>query len=192
MNTAALIKHFQNRSLLICILEARNIIEELTFQLEKQKDCETYTQEENEEKHLEKQLVEHEIYYYETCIYHTQQNYKDDPQSSTGYSLKIPYTEDQLTKMDHLEMKVNGIEVVVCQLVGGLFNREKQSNIMHDCLSYLSGKEPLFNDVNESSDPTTRQGDANEEEIRLLKQQVFKLEGTVKALIQLISDKCLL
>ena len=37
--------------------------------------------------------------------------------------------------------------------------------------------------------PTTRQGDKNEKEIRLLKRQVSKLEDTVSLLVRIIRDQ---
>jgi len=93
------------------------------------------------------------------------------------------------TKMNELDKKINGVENVVYQLLGGLFNHETQFRIIDCHKAVLNGIEPSSSIGNQSIYPTTRQGDVNEEEIKLLKQQVSKLEGTVNVLIQLLSEK---
>ena len=205
MNTASLVKHYHNPSLFICIAEAREIIEDLTTDLKlcksyHRRDPKTVTQEEKEEE----DKIQHEIYYYETTIFGVQQTYKDDPNSCYGYSQKDRTPEPSVTDsdsdeeempapiVDPLEKKINAIEGVVYQLLGGLFNQRTQSSIIDNHLAYLNGSNPSSSgnqDEYESPFPTTRQGDANEFEIQLLKQQVAKLEGTVNVLIQLLSEK---
>ena len=76
------------------------------------------------------------------------------------------------------------------QLLGGLFNQSTQSEMIDSHISSLKGTRYLGNGVNgDAIWPTTRQGDRNEEEIRLLKQQVSKLEGTVEMLVRLLTEK---
>jgi hypothetical protein len=204
MNTASLIKHYHNPSLFICIAEAREIIEDRTTDLRLCKSYhrrhpESVTQQEKEEE----DNINHEIYYYETTIFRTQQTYQDDPTSCYGYSLRRRTPEPSVTDsdsnndeeempapiVDPLEKKINAIEGVVYQLIGGLFNQRTQIDVIDNHLAYLSGTTPSSSESEQSAFPTTRQGDANEFEIQLLKQQVAKLEGTVNVLIQLLSEK---
>jgi DNA-directed RNA polymerase specialized sigma subunit len=82
-----------------------------------------------------------------------------------------------------------------------MFNHETQSNVLDFHLKTLSGKKNTNTDSdsdsdsddeefsNESAWPTTRQGDQNEEDIRLLKQQVLKLEETNNYLIRVIKEQ---
>jgi hypothetical protein len=93
-------------------------------------------------------------------------------------------------KIDDLEKKLDGVENVVYQLLGGLFNQRTQSDMIESHLCRLRGNE-YPGEVNKDTSiwPTTRQGDKNEEEIQLLKHQVSKLEGTVQILIQLLAEK---
>jgi hypothetical protein len=98
--------------------------------------------------------------------------------------------EEPESKINSLEKKLDGVENVVYQLLGGLFNQETQSNMidLHQCC--LRGSEYQGEiDKDTSIWPTTRQGDQHEEEIRLLKQQVSKLEGTVEMLVRLLAEK---
>jgi hypothetical protein len=190
MNTAALIKHYNNPSLLICIIEAKEIIEKLEATIKNKTEYYGFC--------LDQQKIQDEMYYYELAIFRAQQIYKDDTQSSRGYSLR-PRTpsvsdsddedEEPSKKMDELEKKINGVDNVVYQLIGGLYNQTTQSNMIDYHLYSLNGvKYP--NKIDEDTIwPTTRQGDANEKDIKLLKQQVFKLEETVSVLMQLLSEK---
>jgi hypothetical protein len=189
MNTAALIKHYNNPSLHICIVEAKERIENLEAKFKR--GC----------GNLKPQYIQDEIHYYESAIFRAQQIYKDDSQSLYGYSLRprtpsissISDSEEEAhpvsEKNDELEDKINRIEEVVYQLIGGLFNHETQFGIIDSHNACLFGRKPSSSIDNQSVYPTTRQGDANEEEIRLLKQQVSKLEGTVNVLIQLLQKK---
>ena len=206
LDKAALIKHYHNPSIFISIIEARKIIQDLDEDLKfiryyLKNQIETFTEKEKEQKQEKEFNTQHEIYYYKTSIFSTQKAYKDDTQSIYGYSLR-PGTpsvsdsdsEDEVeeppTKIGSLEKKLDGVENVVYQLLGGLFNQSTQSNMIDSHLSCLRGSEYLGDEIDEDKIwPTTRQGDKNEEEIRLLKQQVSKLEGTVQILIQLLSEK---
>jgi hypothetical protein len=193
LDRAALIKNYHNPSLFICILEAREFIENLESSIK------------NKKKHygfcFNQQQIEDEIHYYKTAIFRARQTYKEDAQSLYGYSLR-PRTpsvsdsdsedevEEPSAKMDELEKKIDNVENVVYQLLGGLFNQTTQSNIIDSHLCDLRGTRFLGAGINEESIwPTTRQGDQNEEEIRLLKQQVSKLEGTVEMLVRIIKDQ---
>jgi hypothetical protein len=204
LNRGALIKDYHNPSILVSIIEAKEFIEDLLREFNNHKDYykrreETFTQEEKEEKCSELENIQHEIYYYETSIFRTQQAYKEDPESIYGYSLR-PRTpsvsdsdsdqEEPPTKIESLEKKLDGVENVVYQLLGGLFNQDTQSNVidLHQCC--LRGTNYLGSEIDtEKIWPTTRQGDKHEEEIQLLKQQVSRLEGTVQILIQLLAEK---
>jgi hypothetical protein len=217
LNCAALIKHYHNPSLSISIVEARQIISDLNDDLKivryyLKNKIETFTEKEKEQQQEKEVDIQHEIYYYETSIFRTQQAYKNDPQSFYGYSLRARTpsvsdsdSEDEVeefpkppTKIDSLEKKLEGVENVVYQLLGGLFNQETQSSILDSHLCCLRGnehsgkinKDATSGEINEETIwPTTRQGDRNEEEIRILKQQVSKLEGTVEMLVRLLVEK---
>jgi len=93
-------------------------------------------------------------------------------------------------KIDDLEKKLDGVENVVYQLLGGLFNQRTQSDMIESHLCCLRGNE-YPGEVNKDTSiwPTTRQGDKNEEEIRLLKRQVSRLEDTVSLLVRIIRDQ---
>ena len=207
LNCAALIQHYHNPSLSIYIVESREIISDLNRDLKLisyylKNKIETFTEKEKEEQQEKEVNTQHEIYYYETSIFRIQQAYREDPESLYGYSIR-PRTpsvsdsdsEDEVeeepeTKIDSLEKKLDGVENVVYQLLGGLFNQSTQSEMIDSHISSLKGTRYLGNGVNgDAIWPTTRQGDRNEEEIRLLKQQVSKLEGTVEMLVRLLAEK---
>jgi hypothetical protein len=207
MNTAPLIKDYHTPSILVSIKEAKEFIEDLLKENNNNKvyytrHKATFTQEEEKEIILEIENIQDEIDYYETCISHIQQTYEDNPESRYGYSListnpsgdnkeeeEKEVVHPVSEKNDELEGKINRIEEVVYQLVGGLFNHETQFGIIDSHNACLFGRESSSSIGNQSVYPTTRQGDANEEEIRLLKLQVSKLEGTVNILMQLLSEK---
>ena len=132
MNTAPLIKHFQDPRF-ISIEEASTKIRHLNTNLQTiQSYCndheDTLTEKEQTQQQEKTKKIQYEIDYYKTCIFYAQQTYQDDEQNPSGYSL--------------IEKEV------------------------------------------------VRQSDATkDEEIRLLKQQVTKLEGTVRVLSQLLSEK---
>ena len=94
------------------------------------------------------------------------------------------------SKIDSLEKKLDGVGNVVYQLLGGLFNQETQSGMLNSHLCCLRGSEysdEFYEDT--SIWPTTRQGDKHEEEIKLLKQQVSRLEDTVALLVNVIKNQ---
>ena len=184
LDRAALIQNYHNPSLHISILEARTIISDLSDDL---KRTNTYF------RHFKHSLSkEEEIKYYETAILRTHQTYKEDPQRIYGYSLRprTPLDSDdkEEEKIDCLEKKINGVEHVVYQLIGGLYNQRTQSDIMDAHLCCLSGNKYRGTVDEDTIWPTTRQGDQHGEEIKLLKRQVSKLEDTVALLIRIIKE----
>jgi len=94
--------------------------------------------------------------------------------------------ELQAETIRDLEKKIDGVQDVVYQLLGGLFNQNSQSQILQDHLSQLFS-EPArvrsrFEDPDDSkwlNWPTTRQGDANEERIQQLKKEFNELADTL-------------
>jgi hypothetical protein len=97
--------------------------------------------------------------------------------------------EEPESRINDLEKKLDGVENVVYQLLGGLFNQETQSDIIDSHLCCLRGNEYAEKIDKDTIWPTTRQGDQHEEEIKLLKQQVSRLEGTVEMLVRLLAEK---
>jgi hypothetical protein len=93
------------------------------------------------------------------------------------------------SKIDSLEKKLDGVENVVYQLLGGIFNQSTQSNMLAAHLCCLRGSEYQGEIDEKTIWPTTRQGYQHEEEIKLLKQQVSKLEDTVALLINVIKTQ---
>ena len=93
------------------------------------------------------------------------------------------------SKIDSLEKKLDGVENVVYQLIGGLFNQETQSDMIESHLCCLRGNEYSGKIDEETIWPTTRQGDQHEKEIQLLKQQVSRLEDTVALLVNVIKTQ---
>lgn len=74
------------------------------------------------------------------------------------------------------QKKIDGIEQVVYQLVGGLFNPNTQSDLIDTHLGIMNIHNYKHNDANNNSKwgiwPTTRQGDSNEERIEKLEKNV--------------------
>lgn len=209
LDRADLIQHYHNPSLLISIVESREIISDLDRDLKLiryylKNKIETFTEKEKEEQQEKEVNTQHEIYYYETSIFRIQQGYREDPESLYGYSLR-PGTpsvsdsdsdsedeaevEEPPTKIDSLEKKLDGVENVVYQLLGGLFNQSTQYNMLNSHISCLRGTTCTSELEGQSIWPTTRQGDQNEHEIKILKQQVSRLEGTVEMLVRLLAEK---
>jgi hypothetical protein len=202
LDRAALIKNYHNPSLLICILEARTIMSDLTDNLKQSASYfRCFKHSLSKEQIQEEKEIQQEIEYYGTAIFRTQQAYKEDAQSLYGYSLR-PRTpsvsdsdsEDEVekepeTKIDSLEKKLKGVDNVVYQLIGGLFNQKTQSHMIDSHLYCLNGVKYTGKIDEDTIWPTTRQGYQNEEEIKLLKQQVSKLEGTVEMLVHIIKDQ---
>lgn len=163
MNTTNhVIKNYHDSSILLSVIEAREIIKNLTKELEDDIDDLG-------------DIIEHEIEYYERCIRLLPTSFKQEQEPSA--------------KINKLETKLMNVEQIMSQLIGGLFNHKKQSGVMNNHLAYLNGSKSSYSIGNESMHPTTRQGDANEEEIRFLKEKVVKLEETVNTLINLISER---
>jgi len=204
MNTALFIKHFQ-RSNLISIEEASKKIQDLNSNLQSIQTYfnhhrETFTEKEKQQQEEKSKQIHDELDYYKTSIFRVQQTYQDDEESPYGYSLRprTPSVSDSDSDQEEarpvaatnpLENKINGIEEVVYQLIGGLFNHETQFRVIRGHHACLNGTVFPSGFCDQSVYPTTRQGDAHEEEIRLLKKQVAKLEGTVSVLFQLLSEK---
>ena len=208
IDRAALIQHYHNPSLSISIIEAKEIIQDLERDLKGHRCyCKSpvriFTEKEKEQQQEKDVNIQHEICYYETSIFRTQQAYKDDAQSVYGYSLR-PRTpsvsdsdsEDEVdeepeSRIDILEKKISSVQDELYQIVGGIYNQQTQSNVIDNHLSQIyHGKTSVaIDEEKESIWPTTRQGDANEEEIKLLKQQVSRLEDTVAVLVRIIRDQ---
>lgn len=90
--------------------------------------------------------------------------------------------EEQAATIKAMEKKVDGLQHVVYQLLGGLFNQQTQQGILDSHLSIL------FNNINQDNEdidpeennwPTTRQGDENEKRIEALETQLL---GAIDAL----------
>jgi hypothetical protein len=203
MNTAPLIKHFQDHRCLISIVETSEKIQDLNSNLQSIQTYfnhhrETFTEKEKKQQQEKSKQIQDEIDYYKTSIFYAQQTYEDNEQSPYGYSLRVrtPSVSDSDSDEEKarpttnpLENKINRIEEVVYQLIGGLFNHETQFSVIRGHHACLNGTVNPGGFRDQSIYPTTRQGDANEKEIRLLKEQVAKLEGTVSVLFELLSKK---
>jgi hypothetical protein len=96
--------------------------------------------------------------------------------------------EEEDSRLDQLQEKLERVDNVVYQLLGGLFNHEIQNQQLDFHLRTLLGKKYTNTDsddaefLEETKWPTTRQGYQNEEEIRLLKEQVNLLKQQVSKL----------
>jgi len=81
--------------------------------------------------------------------------------------------EEQSKKIEHLERKLDATNNVVYQLLGGLFNKSEQHNILQYHLDVLDCF-PTNNFINDKSKwnicPTTRQGDDCEKRIESLEK----------------------
>lgn len=171
---------YQNSGLYFSLEEVRERIEDLTTQLKGSKYY--YRRIQNEE---EKEKQREEIFEIQDEIdFYNQQIYNKEIYNLTQKQ-DIEEKEPE-TKIDVLEKKINGVEGVVYQLLGGLFNQETQTNVLDSHLEYLKGNIYTGKIAEQSIFPTTRQGDQHEEEIRLLKQQVSRLEDTVSLLVRII------
>ena len=92
---------------------------------------------------------------------------------------------EQAQTIQELQKKLDGVQYVVYQLLGGLFNQSNQGEILKNHLSSLFS-EPRVRNRNEDPDnskwefwPTTRQGDENEEKIKCLQKEFLSLANTV-------------
>ncbi len=86
--------------------------------------------------------------------------------------------EKQSSQIKKLETKCKGLDEVVYQLIGGLFNQRTQSDTIDMHLNHLFGR-PNDNQKHIDSDviwPTTRQGDECMRRITELEEKIKKLE----------------
>ena len=208
-------ENYQNPGYSLSFKEVKDRIEELTTELRgsesyyRRRQLAVLTKEQREDILLENEIQD-EIDFYEAQIHGFRDNEEDeeDEEEEPYYHINdycdpylgresppIPMSEsDEVeepeTKIDSLEKKLGGVEDVVYQLLGGLFNQRTQSDILDSHLCSLRGTRYLGSGVNEDSIwPTTRQGDKHEEEIKLLKEQVSRLEDTLALLIRVIKDQ---
>ena len=171
---------YQNSGLYFSLEEVRERIEDLTTQLKGSKYYYRRLQNEEEKEKQREEIfeIQDEIDFYNQQIYN-----KEIYNLTQEQDIEEKKPE---TKIDVLEKKINGVEGVVYQLLGGLFNQETQINVLDSHLEYLKGNIYTGKIAEQSIFPTTRQGDQHEEEIRLLKQQVSRLEDTVSLLVRII------
>jgi hypothetical protein len=101
--------------------------------------------------------------------------------------------QEQADIIKKLEDKVDGIQQVVYQLIGGLFCPNTQEGIYAKHSNILFQNEPSLQIRNTSKDtskwgykPTTRQGDSNENRIELLESQ---MKSATKLLFILTGEK---
>lgn len=85
----------------------------------------------------------------------------------------------QAEEINSLKEKVDGMQRVIYQLLGGLFCQKTQTDTLDHLVSVLFEDRPYseyFTDTHPSgSNPTTRQGDENSERIARLESQIAKL-----------------
>jgi hypothetical protein len=79
-----------------------------------------------------------------------------------------------------LEEKIESLQSLLYQLVGGLFNQESQSEILNNYINqiYPNQNSVTFNKDKNSKwgfDPTTRQGDECEERLSVIESQLMKV-----------------
>jgi len=160
-------------------------------QLENDEQSENDDLEKNNQNCLE-HSINWEIYYYESAISNSKKEEEEEEDVS------INETDE---RMDALENKLSCVQDSVYQIICGIFNKDTQQNVLSDCINQLyeipSDKIPYMGEIYEESRyPTTRQGDKNEEEIKLLKQeveilkqQVSKLKEINHKLVNIIQDK---
>ena len=182
-----LIEEYYNDNVFISIDEAKLRISELSCSIRGNKSyyrCNPnillLTQKERYEILLERE-IQYEIDYYESQILKAE---KEEEEIVNETHLRI----------DCLEDKLDVVQNSVYQIIGGIFNQHTQKKIMDEHINELyqtpSDKIDYTGDsYKESIYPTTRQGDANEAEIKLLKQQVSKLEETVNMLLEILKAK---
>jgi chromosome segregation ATPase len=122
-------------------------------------------------------------------------------QTITNLSKKI---HEQKEQIEDLEKKFKGLHTVVNQLVGGLYNHEKQRESIDVHLSFLFSKDEEDEEDEEDEDkekvkntsegwgiyPTTRQGDALEEKVRILEAQISSLEKATSKSDNISDSNC--
>ena len=76
------------------------------------------------------------------------------------------------------ERKLERAMSAIYQLYGGLYNQKKQNYILKKRISFLYDNEEQPDEPTEPYNiwPTTRQGDDNEERIKLLEEKLLMLE----------------
>jgi hypothetical protein len=87
--------------------------------------------------------------------------------------------EEQETAIQKLTEKLDGVQAVVYQLIGGLFNHKTQGDVLEEyikCLFTESTKECTEDELSEKNRlaifPTTRQGDCIETKIEQLERKI--------------------
>lgn len=75
--------------------------------------------------------------------------------------------------------KTERVNITLYQLLGGLFDHEKQSNILKFSIHTLDGNPSIDDGIDDPSYwgvwPTTRQGDDNEKRIKELEKTLYKI-----------------
>jgi hypothetical protein len=87
---------------------------------------------------------------------------------------------EQSATIAKLEKGLDGVQSIVYQLLGGLFNHETQSEMLDTHLAILYGETPpvLYDAVRLNIWPTTRQGDECEDRVAKLESQLEMLNFT--------------
>lgn len=84
--------------------------------------------------------------------------------------------EEQASIIKVMESKLEGLQNVVYQLLGGLFNHDSQAGALNHHLSMMLNNKEQVNDTINTSKwtiwPTTRQGDENAERIAILEEEI--------------------
>jgi uncharacterized coiled-coil protein SlyX len=92
-----------------------------------------------------------------------------------------PIVHDFESRIYDLETKLSSAQEIIFQLLGGLFNHETQKQIVDNHMKFLyTGRGLTDEEVEESIWPTTRQGDANEERIQQLEENLDILVKRLK------------
>jgi hypothetical protein len=80
------------------------------------------------------------------------------------------------------ELKIERAMSAIYQLYGGLYNQKRQNYILKKRVALLYDDEEQPDEPTEEYDiwPTTRQGDVNEERIKLLEEKLLMLETKVE------------
>ena len=119
--------------------------------------------------------IQNEIDYYESEIFNAEKEKEKD--------LSILNTND--LRINSLEIDISALQHTVYQLIGGLFNKKIQKNTKTYYEDVLYSRDSLLiEDHTGSLWPTTRQGHENEEQIKLMKLQIAKLEDKINILTQ--------
>ena len=199
---------YQNSGLYFSLEEVKARIEDLTTDLRgsesyyRRHQPEVLTKQQREDILLENEIQD-EIDFYEeqihnqevfgTRVRYDQDIQEEDVEEKESLSLSDSNIKEKEpeSRIDVLEKKLTWVQDELYQIVGGIYSQQTQSNVIDNHLGQIYHGETniQIDEDKESIWPTTRQGDQNEDEIRLLKQQVSKLEGTVEMLIRLLAEK---